>query len=41
MLTKGIQLNNIYQNWRFNILVENKEEVLNAIFEKGLFASNN
>lgn len=40
MLPKCIQLNDIYQNWRFNILIENKEEVLKAIFEKGLFASN-
>ena len=40
ILPKGIQLNDIYQNWRFNILIENKEEVLNAIFEKGLFVSS-
>jgi hypothetical protein len=35
-----MQLDDQFQNRRFNILIENKEEVLNAIFEKGLCASN-
>ena len=28
-----------YQHWRFNILVPNKEEIMQAIFDAGLFAS--
>lgn len=38
-LPKCLQLEEKFQHWRFNILVENKEEVLKAIFENGLFAS--
>lgn len=39
-LPKSIQLPEAYQHWRFNILVENKEEILKAIFDAGLFASS-
>lgn len=39
-LPKELQLPDIYQNWRFNILIPRKEEVLNKIFEKKLFASS-
>lgn len=35
-----IQLEDRFQNWRFNIWVDNKEEVLKAIFAAGLFASS-
>lgn len=39
-LPSQIQLDRKYQNWRFNILVENKNNILKEIFRKGLFASN-
>lgn len=39
-LPQSIQLPEVYQHWRFNILVENKEEILNALFAEGLFASS-
>lgn len=39
LLPKKIQLQDEYQNWRFNILVENRDEILKEIFNKGLFAS--
>lgn len=39
-LPKSIQLPEAYQHWRFNILVENKDEILNAFFTEGLFASS-
>ena len=39
LLPKSIQLPEAYQHWRFNILVPNKEEVIQAIFDAGLFAS--
>lgn len=29
-----------YQYWRFNVLVNNKQKILNAIFYEGLFASS-
>lgn len=35
-----IQLASRFNHWRFNILVENKKEILNRIFEAGLFASS-
>jgi dTDP-4-amino-4,6-dideoxygalactose transaminase len=35
-----IQLPPAYQNWRFNIRVGEKQKILNAIFEAGLFASS-
>lgn len=38
-LPKSIQLPEAYQHWRFNILVPNKEEIMQAIFDAGLFAS--
>ena len=34
-----IQLPHEYQQWRFNIMVDDKDRVLQAIFEDGLFAS--
>jgi hypothetical protein len=34
-----IQLQSIYQNWRFNIFVPNRNELLNKIFDAGLFAA--
>lgn len=39
-LPKSIQLPDAYQHWRFNILVQNKEAILKALFEAGLFASS-
>ncbi len=39
-LPKEIQLPDEYQNWRFNIFVENKELILKTLFENRLFASN-
>lgn len=38
-LPQNIQLPEKYQHWRFNILVPNKEIILKAIFDAGLFAS--
>lgn len=38
-LPREIQLPDEYQNWRFNILVENRDAILKEIFNKGLFAS--
>lgn len=38
-LPKSIQLPESYQHWRFNILVPNKEVIMQAIFDAGLFAS--
>ena len=35
-----IQLPQIYQTWRFNILVKDKKRILDAIFKHGLFASS-
>jgi hypothetical protein len=35
-----LQLPDSYQSWRFNIRVENKAQMLKAIFEAGLFASS-
>lgn len=39
-LPKAIQLPEAYQHWRFNILVKNKNEILKALFDAGLFASS-
>ena len=39
-LPKSIQLPDAYQHWRFNILVQNKDEILKALFDAGLFASS-
>lgn len=39
-LPKEIQMPEDYQHWRFNILVENKQEILEAIFAAGFFASS-
>lgn len=39
-LPKAIQLPEAYQHWRFNILVQNKDEVIKALFDAGLFASS-
>lgn len=38
-LPKEIQLPESFQRWRFNIWVENKDEVLQTLFSNGLFAS--
>ncbi|MEP6894083.1 MAG: hypothetical protein ABI986_00615 [Chloroflexota bacterium] len=35
-----IQLPHAYQDWRFNIRVENQKRILDAIFSAGLFASS-
>ncbi|MDO9300117.1 MAG: hypothetical protein Q7T89_01990 [Anaerolineales bacterium] len=39
-LPQEIQLPQSYQTWRFNIRVKNKPQILNAIFNAGLFASS-
>lgn len=39
-IPQELQLPDAYQNWRFNIRVENKAQMLKAIFEAGLFASS-
>lgn len=39
-LPKYIQLNDVFQNWRFNILVNDKHSILEALFSNGLFASS-
>lgn len=39
-LPSEIQMPEKYQTWRFNIRVKNKSQVLDAIFERGLFASS-
>ena len=38
-LPQCIQFEEKYQHWRFNIMVENKDEILKALFDNGLFAS--
>lgn len=39
-LPKKIQFSEPFQRWRFNIWVENKEQILSALFDNGLFASS-
>jgi hypothetical protein len=39
-LPQEIQLPERFQTWRFNIRVPNKQQILKAIFEQGLFASS-
>lgn len=39
LLPKSIQLPDIYHHWRFNIRVENKAEIMQALTDNGLFAS--
>lgn len=39
-LPKEIQYDVPFNNWRFNILVDNKKKILEDIFSKGLFASS-
>lgn len=39
-LPKDIILNNSEHNWRFNIMCDDKDIILEAIFEAGLFASS-
>ena len=41
MLPKSIQVENQLNNWRYIIMVENQQEVLEAIFEHNLFAGTN
>lgn len=40
LLPSEIQMPSEYQNWRFNIMVDNKDKILDAIFSVGLFASS-
>lgn len=40
LLPQNIILDDSFQNWRFNIIVENKIEILNKLFENGLYASS-
>lgn len=40
MLPFAIQLPDVYQHWRFNILTDKKDEILKALFADGLFASS-
>jgi len=40
LLPKSIQLIELSNNWRFNIMVENKNNILKKIFDEGLFASS-
>lgn len=40
LLPSEIQLPIEFQNWRFNIVVENKDSILGSIFQKGYFASS-
>ncbi len=42
LLPQSIQMESRFQNWRFNILIDNerlKEEILNSLFKNELFAS--
>lgn len=39
-LPHRVQLDNCFQNWRFNIYVDDKDAVLQALFNQGLFASS-
>jgi dTDP-4-amino-4,6-dideoxygalactose transaminase len=39
-LPAAIQLPEAYQTWRFNLRVEGKKRIMDAIFDKGLFASS-
>ena len=40
LLPKHIQFESVYNNWRFNIFVENKQVILDALFKNQLFASS-
>ena len=40
MLPEAIQLPDVYQHWRFNILVQNKQEILAALAAEGLVADS-
>ena len=40
-LPQEVQWGDDYSQWRFMISVENREEVLNALFDEGLFAGTN
>ena len=39
-ISREAQLSEDYHNWRFNILVNNKNELIKSIFKKNLFVSN-
>lgn len=41
LLPESIQMGDDFQNWRFMIIVENQQKVLDAIFKAGLFAGTN
>lgn len=39
LLSASVRMSEDLLNWRYNILVENRDEILKAIFDAGLFAS--
>lgn len=39
-LPQSVQLDESFNNWRFNIIVKNKDKILNDIFNNNLFASS-
>lgn len=41
LLPESIQMGDDFQNWRFMIVIENRQKVLDAIFKAGLFAGTN
>ncbi|MCX6158514.1 MAG: hypothetical protein NTY74_11105 [Ignavibacteriae bacterium] len=40
LIIQEIQYDSVFQNWRFNIKLSNKNKILNKIFENNLFASS-
>jgi hypothetical protein len=40
MLPASVQLPDIYQHWRFNIMTDQQQAILDALFAEGLFASS-
>lgn len=41
LLPESIQMGDDFQNWRFMIVIENRQKVLDAIFKAGLFVGTN
>ena len=39
-LPNEIQMENCFNNWRFHVLIDKKEEIIKKIFSEGLFVSN-
>ena len=39
-INKEMIVGSEFNDWRFNILLDNRDEILNKIFEQGLFASH-